>query len=401
MIRKSPFELEFQLKQHTPILHFQHDQDGATLRASEVKPKLDRFIIDELERCDINTYNKHSTAIEKIRTAYVEKKRGLYSLTFQANKPKSYLVASYIPNGKKEEYRRKKTEIINFAPYFADNQHISSRRGNPDNTEKKGIISSEVKAGIKSMDVGIIDLIADVFPRFLACQNFGTRQSKGFGGFATVKTTQQKFEQYLSDYSETIVFKRNAKGNGQEAIFKTIGDDYKYLKGGDYMKNRNSEPKHPAEIDTYMWEEYEISWEKEIVKEDLVTNTEPEQDSYIEDDKYQYVRALLGVAETYTYPKEHFKFLKEDLKVKVSHEEKLSTTKTDISRMRSPITFKVFNQTIYIIGEKIPKAIYGAVFRFTNPSTNKSILMRVPKSFGLEAFLEFALDEDGLNYEPI
>jgi len=35
------YKLEFTLKQHTPIIHFQHDQDGATLRATEVKPKLD------------------------------------------------------------------------------------------------------------------------------------------------------------------------------------------------------------------------------------------------------------------------------------------------------------------------------------------------------------------------
>ena len=41
----SKFKLEIKLKQQTPMLHFQHDQDGATLRATEVKPKLDRFII--------------------------------------------------------------------------------------------------------------------------------------------------------------------------------------------------------------------------------------------------------------------------------------------------------------------------------------------------------------------
>ena len=40
------YTLKFTLKQHTPLIHFQHDQAGATLRASEVKPKLDRFIID-------------------------------------------------------------------------------------------------------------------------------------------------------------------------------------------------------------------------------------------------------------------------------------------------------------------------------------------------------------------
>ena len=42
------YQLNFTLKQHTPIIHFQHDQDGATLRATEVKPKLDRFIIEQL-----------------------------------------------------------------------------------------------------------------------------------------------------------------------------------------------------------------------------------------------------------------------------------------------------------------------------------------------------------------
>ena len=33
--------LKVTLKQHTPLIHFQHEQYGATLRASEVKPKLD------------------------------------------------------------------------------------------------------------------------------------------------------------------------------------------------------------------------------------------------------------------------------------------------------------------------------------------------------------------------
>lgn len=37
--------LEVTLQQHTPLIHFQHYQDGATLRASEVKPRLDKFLI--------------------------------------------------------------------------------------------------------------------------------------------------------------------------------------------------------------------------------------------------------------------------------------------------------------------------------------------------------------------
>lgn len=44
--------LKVTLKQHTPLIHFQHDQEGATLRASEVKPKLDKFILTKLGEGD-------------------------------------------------------------------------------------------------------------------------------------------------------------------------------------------------------------------------------------------------------------------------------------------------------------------------------------------------------------
>ena len=42
------YKLEFELEQHTPIIHFQARDAGATLRASEVKPKLDKFILTQI-----------------------------------------------------------------------------------------------------------------------------------------------------------------------------------------------------------------------------------------------------------------------------------------------------------------------------------------------------------------
>ena len=36
------------LEQQTPMIHFQSSEAGATLRASEVKPKLDKFLIKQL-----------------------------------------------------------------------------------------------------------------------------------------------------------------------------------------------------------------------------------------------------------------------------------------------------------------------------------------------------------------
>lgn len=47
----SEHQHSFILRQHTPMIHFQHKQAGATLRPSELKSKLDRFIIGKLTDC--------------------------------------------------------------------------------------------------------------------------------------------------------------------------------------------------------------------------------------------------------------------------------------------------------------------------------------------------------------
>jgi len=50
----SKFKLEFTLKQHTPLIHFQSNQKGATLRATELKPKLDKFLIEQFQKDNID-----------------------------------------------------------------------------------------------------------------------------------------------------------------------------------------------------------------------------------------------------------------------------------------------------------------------------------------------------------
>lgn len=87
------YQLKFTLKQHTPIIHFQHDQDGATLRTSEVKPKLDRFIIKQMGGKD------------KVPKEWVnnEEKGSLnYNLRIEANGKVSYFLplARFLNNAK-------------------------------------------------------------------------------------------------------------------------------------------------------------------------------------------------------------------------------------------------------------------------------------------------------------
>lgn len=43
-------KLTIQLTCQAPMIHFQHYEKGATLRASEVKPKLDEYLVKKLRK---------------------------------------------------------------------------------------------------------------------------------------------------------------------------------------------------------------------------------------------------------------------------------------------------------------------------------------------------------------
>ena len=42
------YRLNLSLEAQSPLIHFQAREQGATIRPSEVKPKLDRFLLDKL-----------------------------------------------------------------------------------------------------------------------------------------------------------------------------------------------------------------------------------------------------------------------------------------------------------------------------------------------------------------
>ena len=44
----TPYRKTFVLKQQTPMIHFQHADSGVVIRASEFKPKLDKFLLMKL-----------------------------------------------------------------------------------------------------------------------------------------------------------------------------------------------------------------------------------------------------------------------------------------------------------------------------------------------------------------
>ena len=102
------FKVEFTLKQHTPIIHFQSDQVGATLRATELKPKFDRFLLEMQQDLPFRKDSSGKLSLNyKVKVVAKQVKReeidSRDSLFFGNMKPKDM---------DDEEYERKKKYFI-------------------------------------------------------------------------------------------------------------------------------------------------------------------------------------------------------------------------------------------------------------------------------------------------
>jgi len=101
-------KLNVTLKQHTPLIHFQHDQEGATLRASEVKPKLDRYIIENVFDNDYDSCREFlvgydSKSPNKLRDKFASGYKALdYKIVILPNSKKNLSLNPRYDNNKRK-----------------------------------------------------------------------------------------------------------------------------------------------------------------------------------------------------------------------------------------------------------------------------------------------------------
>lgn len=352
--------LKVTLKQHTPLIHFQHDQEGATLRASEVKPKLDKFILTKLGNGDYQ---------QGINTA----------------KENKWLV------GKGEhpalDYKMRITDL--------DNRSISEREGEvviiPPNKEKT-MISKNIKLNIIASHEDLINNIKQHLEDFFIYNSFGKRNNKGFGNFYVYDEknpiTWEKLQQKLP--VGTFIYENFTNRQIGNKLFnneyKFISEAQRKLKSGINFKNRKGHITYiKSKLFVYSIRK-QMRWEKRWIKKqikylvdhgnlpshlfsrrmpndycnNLDINTDNGYCSYnnwddngIFKDNYFFIRILLGLAE-------HWEFLTEDRKLKY----KVIPENNDIERLKSPLIFKVFDKHIYLLIDKLPQNLSEYPFRF-------------------------------------
>jgi hypothetical protein len=338
------FKVEFTLKQHTPIIHFQSDQAGATLRATELKPKFDRFLL--------NLKN------EKLKSS-----KGPQGELFF-----NYKVKITIENLKIETVNK----YNKFPPlYFA--------------RDSKQFSSAKVRVEFLSFDDALITAIKEEFPKFLALTNFGSRSSKGYGSFWDEETMPGLFVSFARPYySKIYMLNQKVKPETWE---KTVGDFYKMVKMG------NNHPHNPQLYKkAYLWEYFAlkgIRWEKRQIKKEFPElayspkGNNPVDVSNPRDENFRFVRSMLGLAG-------HYEF-------RVPSRKTVTITcckDKSIKRMRSPIEFKVVGDTVYLLCNEHYKKLYGKSFNFSYKGKDFDIIAPKEDEFDLYKFMDYLVQRN-------
>lgn len=242
-------ELNVVLKQHTPLLHFQYMQQGATLRASEVKPRLDRFLLEWLGEGD-------------------------YDQGCQEAKVQGWIIGENALNYKLRVKPGKEEPVSLDGPF----PMVLSNMGR-ENREAVGFsMHDTVELSFLFLIDELESVVRDNAARFFARNNFGQRSSKGFGSFTVAAINGEEVKwKHGEVYEDGTRFMRYSYRPEDEfkELFGVIDYYWKCLKSGiNYTRRRIENGQVRREwTDRYkkafLWtylEGKEQTWEKRQVK---------------------------------------------------------------------------------------------------------------------------------------
>lgn len=402
--------ITIQLGQHTPLIHFQHDQAGATLRATEVKPKLDKFILTQLGKGCAREGERIAKETDK-KWCIRESSALDYKLNIQGILRKKYVMATFLSKSKKDTLKKENLSFIAPAPCFGDN-------------DLYGCMYNNVTLSVFSFKKEIIKEIERWIIEFFNIENFGFRQSKGFGSFSVgaintnkINNNRKKIIEQLKKTGEIYSKECDNSKNGLENILGIINNDYQLLKSG------KTYPKyHKSKLaEHFFGKPISLRWEKRKIKLDLKSkhplifsklkyDTKNSKFNRIEgvitkeNENFVFARALLGLAEQIEFSAFSKNFKKDKIRIKISDKDK---SENKIERFQSPLIFKVIDDTIYLVAKDIAAQMYDKEFSFTlnaeelsGKKLNEEIFsLRTPKKeqFNLHSFLDQYLPSLGWN----
>lgn len=391
----SKFHRIIKLRQDTPMWHFQSEQNGCCLRASEVKPKLDRFLAEK--------ENKEYTSLEY----------------------KMYFIVKGKQSDIKETYKDKKGKEINKFPLFF---------GNMNNPDQKHLVYYNNQCSIEmhliSFHADLLEKIEASLPEFFAYHSFGTRQDKGFGFFYPKDVPFNKSKPRASYLFTTTKGDDNSLTGEFEQLFNYVDVFHKMIRSGiDFPIGKKS-----YYCDSFMLHYAQskkknngksIIWDKPILRHHFCQD-HPKYKKCYESNMRQMstvkksIKAMypqLAAMEKNNY--ENNRWLFRDALGLASNQEWKNYDNTltieskgqydgrtiSIKRFKSPIIYRPVRQKdgcyiVYIYLNSIPETYRNAKFTITdNPGKSnlrkksKSLdNMKIYEHFDLEEYFDFIID---------
>lgn len=333
-------KLELELEAQMPMIHFQSKQTGATLRASEVKPKLDRFILAQLMK---------------------DKKCTVKQLKNDMNY-KGLFIDCESENNDALDYKMQITdsEFVQEVDLMSNNNKYQLLYAN---NRRWGVFSNPTVT-IICFKKELKELIEKYVEMFFVLTNFGYMQNKGFGSFAPKKWLASQSDNdglvkcvagYYKDVNEKGCYymmhiPRN-KDNRNEFCRKVSNAIKEFYTG---MKSGSS----GGYIYDYMWNE-QYKNEKDMIRH------MKQNKNNIKTKKYRYVRSLLGISS-------------------IMGNARISSR--EIARAESPIQFNVIGEYIFIRAKEIDETFYKKKFTFN--INKKDYELATPDNIDMQDFLK-------------
>ena len=370
------WQKEYKLVQHTPLIHFQHSEPHACLRATEVKPKLDRFLIEQLEKDDrfgdgrwkkwfvgdgsqqsfdyMMRITPNSEQVE--RTQSIE--RAIAKIENQDYKRFHGIHKNYFGNMASEKKREEKKQAIR-------------------ETFKESLFYKDgLTLTIRCFIPELLTFIDEHIRGFFMMHNFGTRQRKGFGSFTVDISTEPNAPEdcdLVGKYCQNAYYCELDGNVSANALLNAVWVISGFLKSGFNLNNNKKNKKENAAsnirekdyVRGFVFRYFQrgknpLANDKAFVKQKVLLNVYDEKTPgehrrfYGNNVRYRYVRGLLGTNENSRFcraPNAHTPVY--DI---------YTHSAEGVERFPSPLLFKPIGKFVFILPQKMPDEIFGSEF---------------------------------------
>lgn len=372
------YKTEFKLKQQTPIIHFQPKQLGATLRASEIKPKLDKHLLSILFNNEFENAKSFLSGYSKEHENILKKKfeKGFTAFDYKISiitNPASIIITS-IPD--------------RFPCFFGNMGEENSK-----NPKMFSYTDNLIRVIFKTDHKRLCDSLEGEVPNFFARNNFGNRQSKGFGSFYIDKSDSKYELPGLYSYFQT-----SGDLNGFKTVFEDIEMVHKVFRSGINDIGRNQV--NLFYMKPLIWQYFRekgISWEKRMIKRqfynsdlkiqmsskenEIEQNESGEWPIYFEGKKYNIIKDMLGLSSLENW--------------RVPYKNTIIKKSETIDRMKSPFFYKpimIGNEfRIYVDFDSFPRDFLNTEFTISNGVSE--FRLNTADEFDLDNFFDWCLND--------